>query len=57
MCFGVSPSSSQEEQAQCHVMSHVEAVVHFTASSVVEEATELQDLQVPGAGHHHRHSQ
>lgn len=57
MCVGVSPAPSQEEQAQCHVMSHVKAVVHFTTCSLVEEAAELQDLQVAGARHHHGHGQ
>ncbi len=53
VCFcvfvGISPSSSQEEQTQSHVMSHVEAVVHLATGSLVEEATKLQDLQVAGA--------
>lgn len=44
VCVSVSPPPSKEEQAQSHVMSHVEAVVHLTTSSLVEEATELQHL-------------
>lgn len=40
----LSPAPSQEEQTQCHVMSHVEAVVHLTTGSLVEETAELQDL-------------
>lgn len=39
------------------MMSHVEAVVHLASSPLVEEATELQDLQVARAGHHHGHGQ
>lgn len=38
-------------------MSHVEAVIHLATGSLVEETAELQDLEVPGAGHHHGHSQ
>lgn len=38
-------------------MSHVETVVHLTTSSLVQEATELQNLQVPSARHHHGHGQ
>ena len=57
VCVCVSPAPSQEEQTQCHVMSHVEAVVHLATSSLVEKTTELQDLKVPGARHHHGHSQ
>lgn len=39
------------------MMSHVETVVHLASSPLVEEATELQNLQVAGAGHHHGHGQ
>lgn len=53
----ISPATSQEEQTEGHVMSHVEAVVHLAAGSLVEEATQLQDLQVPSARHYHRHRQ
>lgn len=38
-------------------MSHVETVVHLASSPLVKEATELQNLQVAGAGHHHGHGQ
>lgn len=31
----ILPASSQEEEAQSHVMSHVETVVHLTTSSLV----------------------
>lgn len=56
-CVGILPAPSQEQQAQCHVMGHMEAIVHLATGSLVEEATELQDLQVPSAGHHHGHRQ
>lgn len=42
----VSPPSTQEEQAQRHVVSHVEAVDHLATGSLVQEATELEHLQV-----------
>lgn len=51
------PSAPQEEQAQSHVMSHVETVVHLASSPLVKEATQLQNLQVAGARHHHGHGQ
>lgn len=38
-------------------MSHVETVIHLASGPLVKEATELQNLQVAGAGHHHGHSQ
>jgi len=56
-CVIASPASSQEEQTKCHVMSHVEAIIHLAASLLVEKTTELQDLQVPGTRHYHGHSQ
>lgn len=62
MCECVSvlvlePSAPQEKQAQSHVMSHVETVVHFASGPLVKEATKLQNLQVAGAGHHHGHGE
>lgn len=39
------------------MVSHVEAVVHLASGALVKEATELQNLQVAGAGHHHGHGQ
>lgn len=52
-----SPSTSQEEQAQGHMVSHVEAVVHLPTGSLVEEATQLQDFEVARAWHDHGHGQ
>lgn len=48
-----SPSSSQKEKAQGHVVGQVEAIVHLSTSLHVQKATELQHLQVPRASHHH----
>lgn len=31
----ILPASSQEKEAQSHVMSHVESVIHLTTSSLV----------------------
>lgn len=47
------PSSSQKEKAQGHVVGQVETIVHLSTRLHVQEATELQHLQVPRASHHH----
>jgi len=51
------PAPAQEQDAQGHVVGHVEAVVHLPPGALVEEAADLENPEVSGATHHHGQSQ